>query len=312
MYHNPVLLHKSIEGLGIKPDGIYVDVTFGGGGHSKAILERLENGRLFAFDQDIDAVRNAINDDRFTLIAQNFRYLKNFLKLHGVTSVDGILADLGVSSHQFDVAERGFSTRLEGRLDMRMNQSAPLSAYDIINTYSIEDLNKILRDYGELKNSYKVARAIVSARSEQEIETTGELINAVKDCFAPNKLNKSLAMLFQALRIVVNDEIDALKDFLTQATEVLVPGGRLVVISYHSLEDRLVKNLIKTGNFEGKLHKDFYGNPLVSYTAVNRKVIVPDEAEIKTNSRARSARMRIAERTEMSNQVNDKADDQGI
>jgi 16S rRNA (cytosine1402-N4)-methyltransferase len=311
MYHNPVLLHKSIEGLNIKPDGIYVDVTFGGGGHSMAILEQLKNGRLYAFDQDIDAVRNAISDERFTLIAQNFRYLKNFLKLHGVTSVDGILADLGVSSHQFDIAERGFSTRLDGRLDMRMNQSAPLSAYDIINTYSVEELNEIFRDYGELKNSYKVAKAIVSARNEHDIETTGELISAVKSCFAPNKLNKSLAMLFQALRIVVNDEIDALKDFLTQATEILVPGGRLVVISYHSLEDRLVKNLIKTGNFEGKLHKDFYGNPLVSYTAVNRKVIVPDEEEIKTNSRARSARMRIAERTEMSNQVNDNLDDQG-
>ncbi len=305
MYHNPVLLHKSIEGLGIKPDGIYVDATFGGGGHSKAIMEQLESGHLYAFDQDIDALRNAIDDDRFTLITQNFRYMKNFLKLHGVTSVHGILADLGVSSHQFDVAERGFSTRFDGKLDMRMSQSASLSAYDIINSYPVEELNEIFRNYGELKNSYKVAKAISAARDKQKIETTGELINAVKGCFIPNKLNKSLAMLFQALRIVVNDEIDALKDFLTQATEILVPGGRLVVISYHSLEDRLVKNLIKTGNFEGKLHKDFYGNPIVSYTAINRKVIIPDEEEIKTNSRARSARLRIAERTEMSNRINE-------
>ncbi len=296
MYHNPVLLHKCIEGLRIKPDGIYVDATFGGGGHARAILDQLDSGHLYGFDQDTDAIRNTIEDDRFTLITQNFRFLKNFLKLHGVTSVDGILADLGVSSHQFDLAERGFSTRLEGKLDMRMDQKAPLSALDIVNSYTLEELNHIIKEYGELKNSFRVAKAIVSAREEQPIETTNDLTDAVRKCFAPNKLNKSLAMLFQALRIVVNDELEALKDFLKQATEMLAPNGRLVVISYHSLEDRLVKNLIKTGNFEGKLHKDFYGNPQVIYTAINRKVIVPDEEEIKTNSRARSARLRIAEK----------------
>ena len=296
MYHNPVLLHRSIEGLRIKPSGIYVDATFGGGGHARAILDQLDSGHLYGFDQDTDTVRNTIEGDCFTLITQNFRFLKNFLKLHGITSVDGILADLGVSSHQFDMAERGFSTRLDGRLDMRMDQGAPVSAFDIVNSYAIEELNHIIREYGELKNSYRVAKAIISAREEQQIETTNDLINAVQKCFVPNKLNKSLAMLFQALRIVVNDEIDALKDFLKQATDLLTPKGRLVVISYHSLEDRLVKNLIKTGNFEGKLEKDFYGNPEVIYTAINRKVIVPDEEEIKTNSRARSARLRIAEK----------------
>ena len=296
MYHNPVLLHTSIEGLRINPDGIYVDATFGGGGHAKAILEKLENGHLYAFDQDEEAARNAFDDSRFTFINQNFRYLKNFLKLNGVTSVDGILADLGVSSHQFDMADRGFSTRLEGKLDMRMHQGAPLSAYDLVNSYTLEELNQIIKDYGELKNSYRVAKAIVSAREQQPIETTNDLTRAVKSCFAPNKLNKSMAMLFQALRIVVNDEIEALKDFLKQATEILANEGRLVVISYHSLEDRLVKNLIKTGNFEGKLMKDFYGNPQVIYKAINRKVIVPDDKEIESNSRARSARLRIAEK----------------
>jgi 16S rRNA (cytosine1402-N4)-methyltransferase len=296
MYHNPVLLHKSIDGLQVNPEGTYVDATFGGGGHSSAILKKLTGGRLFAFDQDNDALQNVIDDERFTLINQNFRYIKNFLKLHGVATIDGLLADLGVSSHQFDVAERGFSTRLNGQLDMRMNKNTPLTAHDIVNTFSLEDLNKVLKEFGELPNSYKVAQAIVSSREIQEINTTTELVNAVQSCFTRNKLNKSLAMLFQGLRIYVNDEISALRELLTQVTELLVPGGRLVVISYHSLEDRLVKNLIKTGNFEGKLEKDFYGNPELKYRAVNRKVIVADEIEIKTNSRARSARLRIAEK----------------
>jgi len=296
MYHNPVLLNKSIEGLQITPGGTYVDATFGGGGHSKAILEQLPDGRLYAFDQDIDALENVIDDEHFTLINHNFRYLKNFLRLHEVNTIDGLLADLGVSSHQFDVAERGFSTRMEGALDMRMNQSAPLTASELINSYPLADLHNIIREFGELKNSYKVAKAIVAAREIKPIITTKELVLAVQSCFPQNKLNKSLAMLFQGIRIYVNDEIEALKELLIQATEMLVPGGRLVVISYHSLEDRLVKNLIKTGNFEGELHKDFYGNPELIYKAVNRKVFVADENEIETNSRARSARLRIAEK----------------
>ena len=296
MYHNPVLLHKSIEGLRIKPGGIYVDATFGSGGHSKAILEKLEDGHLYAFDQDKDALQNIIDDKRFTLINQNFRYLRNFLKLYEVNAIDGVLADLGVSSHQFDIAERGFSTRLDGTLDMRMNQNAPLTALDIINTYSLEELNEIIKNYGELKNSYRVAKAIISARTVKQLSTTSELVDAVKQCFAPNKLNKSLAMLFQGLRIVVNDEIEALKDFLIESKELLAPKGRLVVISYHSLEDRLVKNLIKTGNLQGELKKDFFGNPEVDFIPINKKIIVPDESEIEKNNRARSARLRIAEK----------------
>ncbi len=296
MYHNPVLLHKSIEGLWIKPGGIYVDATFGSGGHSKAILEKLEGGHLYAFDQDKDALQNSIDDNRFTLINQNFRYLRNFLRLYEVNAIDGVLADLGVSSHQFDIAERGFSTRLDGTLDMRMNQNAPLTALNIVNTYSLEELNQIIKNYGELKNSYRIAKAIISARTVKQISTTRELADAVKRCFAPNRLNKSLAMLFQGLRIIVNDEIEALKEFLIEAKELLIPKGRLVVISYHSLEDRLVKNLIKTGNFKGELKKDFFGNPEVDFIPINKKIIVPDESEIEENSRARSARLRIAEK----------------
>ena len=296
MYHNPVLLHKSIEGLRIKPGGIYVDATFGSGGHSKAILEKLEGGHLYAFDQDKDALQNIIDDNRFTLINQNFRYLRNFLRLYEVNAIDGILADLGVSSHQFDIAERGFSTRLDGTLDMRMNQNAPLTALDIVNTYSLEELNEIIKNYGELKNSYLVAKAIINTREAKQISTTSDLVNAVKQCFAQNRLNKSLAMLFQGLRIIVNDEIEALKEFLIEAKELLVPKGRLVVISYHSLEDRLVKNLIKTGNLQGELKKDFFGNPEVDFIPINKKIIVPDESEIEENSRARSARLRIAEK----------------
>lgn len=296
MYHNPVLLHKSIEGLQIKPDGVYVDATFGGGGHSRSILKQLTYGRLVAFDQDADAAENVIDDERFMLINQNFRYLKNFLKLNGISTINGLLADLGVSSHQFDVAERGFSTRMEGKLDMRMNKSTPLTAHQIVNNYSLEMLHQIISDFSELQNSHKVAQAIVAVREDHQIDTTTDLVNAVHSCFPRNKLNKSLAMLFQGFRIHVNDEINALKELLAQATELLISGGRLVVISYHSLEDRLVKNLIKTGNFEGEVVKDFYGNKELKYKAINRKVIVANESEVEKNTRARSARLRIAEK----------------
>jgi 16S rRNA (cytosine1402-N4)-methyltransferase len=296
MYHDPVLLQKSVEGLNIRQGGSYVDVTFGGGGHSRLILEMLDEGKLFAFDQDTDALTNKIEDARFNLINQNFKYLKNFLLLNQVTEVDGILADLGVSSHQFDMPERGFSTRFSAPLDMRMNKNQPFTAAILVNTYSEEKLNNVLRFYGELKNSFQLTKAIISKRETAPINTTGELIEAVEKCFPPHKQNKFLAMLFQALRIEVNDELGALKEMLTQSLEMLKIGGRLVVISYHSLEDRLVKNYIKTGNFEGILEKDFYGNPLVPFKAINTKPIIPEKEEIERNGRARSAKLRIAEK----------------
>lgn len=297
MYHNPVLLHQSILGLNIIPGGVYIDATFGGGGHSRAILEQLgDEGILFAFDQDQDALANVPDDERFTLISQNFRYLKNFLRLHNLTQVDGILADLGVSSHQFDKGERGFSTRFDAPLDMRMSQLQQLDAATIINTYPEQKLLEILRNYGELKNAYKITKAIVTAREVDTIKSTGQLNSIIEKCIPPQSKNKFLAMVFQALRIEVNDEMGALHDMLLQATDLLRPGGRLVVISYHSLEDRPVKNLIKTGNFEGKLNKDFYGNPIVPFKSITRKPIVPDEEEIAENSRARSAKLRIAEK----------------
>ncbi len=296
MYHNPVLLHKSIEGLNIKADGTYVDVTFGGGGHSRLILNSLQNGRLIAFDQDSDAQGNIPEDDRLVLVNQNFRYLKNFLRLHQAIPVDGILADLGVSSHQFDVPERGFSTRFDAPLDMRMNTSQELKASDVLNTYSLESLTQIMGSYGELKNNYRVAKTLVDAREQAPIESTAALVAAVSHCFPPKKRNKYLAMVFQALRIEVNEELEVLKELLTQCLEVLAPGGRLVVISYHSLEDRLVKNFIKTGNFEGKLEKDFYGNPIVDLKAITGRPIIPDAEEIEKNNRARSAKLRIAEK----------------
>lgn len=296
MYHNPVLLNKSIEGLNIRQGGTYVDVTFGGGGHSGAILELLGEGKLYAFDQDADALANKIEDPRFIFIDQNFKYLKNFLFLNQVEKVDGILADLGVSSHQFDMPERGFSTRYSAPLDMRMNKNQPFTAATLVNSYSEENLNTILKLYGELKNSYQVTKAIVSQREIAPIKTTNELVSAVGKCFPSHKLNKYLAMLFQALRIEVNDELGALKEMLQQSLEMLNVGGRLVVISYHSLEDRLVKNFIKTGNFEGILEKDFFGNPLLTLRAINTRPIIPDEEEIEKNSRARSAKLRIAER----------------
>lgn len=293
MYHIPVLLQQSVDGLEIKPYGTYVDVTFGGGGHSKAILQKLSNGRLIGFDQDNDAANNVIDDERFTFINQNFRFMKNFLKLQGISEVDGILADLGVSSHQFDEGGRGFSTRIDGPLDMRMNPNQPVSAQTIVNTYDENELYRIIREYGEIKNTNCVVHTIMNNRPFQ---TTEQLCKVVSGCFPSAKLNKFLAMVFQAIRIEVNEELDILKDFLTQTSGLLKSGGRLVVISYHSLEDRLVKHFIKTGNFEGKLEKDFYGKPIVDFKAISSRPIVPDENEIETNSRARSAKLRIAEK----------------
>ncbi len=297
MYHNPVLLHKSIDGLNIRPDGVYVDATFGGGGHARLILSKLgAQGHLVAFDQDAEAEANKPDDERLIFVNQNFRYLKNFLRLYDRLPVDGILADLGVSSHQFDEAKRGFSTRFDGPLDMRMGKHQNLSAADVVNTYSEDELNEIFRLYGEIRNSRCMAKLICEKRKTKAFETTFELEAAVGKCIPPTRKNKMLAMLFQAIRIEVNQELEVLKAFLEQTADVLKPGGRLVVISYHSLEDRLVKNFIKTGNFEGKVQKDFFGNNLVDFKPVVNKAIVPDEKEIAQNSRARSARLRIAEK----------------
>ncbi len=295
-YHNPVLLHPTVDGLDIKPDGVYVDVTFGGGGHSKEILRRLgPNGRLFAFDQDEDALANALPDERFTLINENFRFIKRFLRFHGVKAVDGILADLGVSSHQFDVPERGFSTRFDAELDMRMSQKNDLSAYRVVNEYEEQDLRRVFFDYGELKNAPVLARTIVEARKDYPIRTTDELKEVLKK-FLPEKVkNKILAQIYQAIRIEVNQEMDVLKEFIEQSLEILKPGGRFSVISYHSLEDRLVKRFIKNGMFEGEPERDFYGNFSVPYKTIG-KLIVPDNEEIKINNRARSAKLRVAEK----------------
>lgn len=296
-YHLPVMLQECIDGLNLKEDGTYVDVTFGGGGHSRAIMSHLgENGRLFAFDQDADAARNAIDDSRFTLIHENFRNLKAYLRLNGVRRIDGLLADLGVSSHQFDEAERGFSIRFDGELDLRMDQRQELSAKDLVNGLDEGEIKRLMALYGELPNAGSVAHAIVVARGKAPINTTFELRDAVSRCLPRGKENKFLAMIFQALRIEVNGELEALRMMLQQATEILNPGGRLVVMSYHSLEDRLVKNLMKTGNFEGELQKDFYGNVLGPYTLVSRKAITASEKELQQNNRARSAKLRIAER----------------
>ena len=296
-YHSPVLLNECIEGLNIKPTGIYVDVTFGGGGHSKEIMKHLDGGKLFAFDQDTDAYENNLRQDGFKLIDANFRYLRNFLRMEGVKKVDGILADLGVSSHQFDVAERGFSTRFEGELDMRMNPKSDLTAKEIVNDYSEENLANVLYKYGELKNSRRIAKEIVNARQLEKINTTTELIDVVAKIVPEKYRNQFLARIFQAIRIEVNDEIVALEEMLLSAVDMLNPGGRLVVLSYHSLEDRLVKNLMKKGNLEGNAEKDFFGNPIKDLKAINRKVIVATADEIKQNSRARSAKLRIAEKS---------------
>ena len=296
-YHLPVMLNECIEGLNIRPDGTYVDATFGGGGHSRAILSRLgETGRLIAFDQDADALANALDDPRFTLLNENFRHAKSFLRLHGVRKVDGLLADLGVSSHQFDVAERGFSTRYDGALDLRMDQRQELTARDIVNTADEQELTRLLRLYGELPNARQMAKAIVAARATKAIETTFDLREAVSHHLPRGMENKYLAMLFQALRIEVNGELDALQALLRQSVELLNPGGRVVVMSYHSLEDRLVKNFFKTGNFEGLLEKDFYGNPIVPLRVVTRKAVTASEEELQRNNRARSAKLRIAEK----------------
>ncbi|KAF2327231.1 16S rRNA (cytosine(1402)-N(4))-methyltransferase RsmH [Flavobacterium daemonense] len=295
-YHNPVLLHPTVDGLDIKPDGVYVDVTFGGGGHSKEILKRLgPNGKLFAFDQDEDALANALPDERFTLINENFRFIKRFLRFHGVKSVDGILADLGVSSHQFDVPERGFSTRFDAELDMRMSQKNDLNAYRVVNEYEEQDLRRVFFDYGELKNAPVLARTIVEARRDYPIKTTDELKEVLKKYLPEKVRNKILAQIYQAIRIEVNQEMDVLKEFIEQSLEILKPGGRFSVISYHSLEDRLVKRFIKNGMFEGEPERDFYGNFSVPFKTIG-KLIVPDEAEIKINNRARSAKLRIAEK----------------
>jgi 16S rRNA (cytosine1402-N4)-methyltransferase len=295
-YHNPVLLHPTVDGLNIKPDGIYVDVTFGGGGHSKEILKRLgPNGKLFAFDQDEDALANALPDERFTLINENFRFIKRFLRFHGVRGVDGILADLGVSSHQFDVAERGFSTRFDAELDMRMSQKNDLNAYRVVNEYDEQDLRRVFLDYGELKNAPALSRTIIEAREQRPIKTTDELKEVLAKYLPERVKNKILAQIYQAIRIEVNQEMDVLKEFIEQSLEILNPGGRLSVISYHSLEDRLVKRFIKNGMFEGEPERDFYGNFSVPFKTIG-KLIVPDDAEIKINNRARSAKLRIAEK----------------
>ena len=296
MYHNPVLLKESVEGLNIKSDGLYVDVTYGGGGHSREILKHLTTGKLYAFDQDDDAFANRITDEKLILIKQNFRYMKNFLKMYNALPVDGILADLGVSSHQFDEGTRGFSTRFEGVLDMRMDQSGKETAADIINHYEEQALIKIFSEYGEVENSKRLAACIVKERAVKPIKTTEELKQAIISCTPKMKPQQYLAKVFQALRIAVNRELDVLQEFLMQCTEVLKPGGRLAVISYHSLEDRLVKNFIRSGNFEGKVEQDFYGNKLVNFKAVNRQIITPSEAELIDNSRSRSAKLRIAEK----------------
>ncbi|MEZ7946305.1 MAG: 16S rRNA (cytosine(1402)-N(4))-methyltransferase RsmH [Flavobacteriaceae bacterium] len=293
-YHNSVLLRDSIDALAIKEDGVYVDITFGGGGHSREILSRLgEKGKLVAFDQDPDAKRNKIQDDRFVLIEENFRYISRFLKFYGIKKVDGILADLGVSSHQFDEAERGFSIRFDGELDMRMNQSSKISAKKIINSYPEEMLANILFMYGELRNARAIAKTIVEARDQGAIETSFQLRKLLQKYVPKAKEHKILAQIFQAIRIEVNEELDVLKEFLIQTPELLTPEGRLSIISYHSLEDRLVKRFIRTGLFTGEPEKDFFGNIDVPLMKVG-KLMIPDKQEIRNNNRARSAKLRVA------------------
>ena len=297
VYHIPVLLNESIEGMNLHADGIYADMTFGGGGHSKEILRRMgEACHLYSFDQDEDAEKNIIDDKRFTFVRSNFRYLRNFMRYYGVEQLNGILADLGVSSHHFDDSERGFSFRFDGKLDMRMNKRAGMTAADIVNTYDEEKLADVFYLYGELKNSRKLAATIAKARQQKQITTIGEFLDIIKPLFGREREKKELAKVFQALRIEVNHEMEALKEMLYEATDLLKPGGRLVVITYHSLEDRMVKNLIKAGNIEGKVEQDFYGNVQSPFRAVNNKVIVPTDEEINQNPRSRSAKLRIAEK----------------
>jgi 16S rRNA (cytosine1402-N4)-methyltransferase len=295
-YHNPVLLKETVDGLNIKPDGVYVDVTFGGGGHSREIMKRLgPDGRLFGFDQDEDAQANVIDDARFTLIPENFRFIKRYLRFYNIKEVDGILADLGVSSHQFDVAERGFSTRFDAELDMRMSRKSKLSAYTVVNEYEEEELSRVFFEYGELKNARALARTIVKVRGEGVIKNTDELKKVLGRFLPAHKSNKILAQIYQAIRIEVNQEMDVLKEFLEQSLEILKPGGRLSVISYHSLEDRLVKRYMRNGMFEGEPERDMFGNFEVPFKSIE-KLIVPTDEEIKVNNRARSAKLRVAEK----------------
>jgi 16S rRNA (cytosine1402-N4)-methyltransferase len=296
-YHIPALLNETIEGLNIDPDGVYVDVTFGGGGHSTEILSHLSSkGKLLGFDQDEDAIKNALDDPRFIFVRSNFKYLKNFLRYHNIEKVDGILADLGVSSHHFDEAERGFSFRFDGALDMRMNTKSPLTAAVILNTYGEEDLANVFYLYGELHNSRKIAKTIVAARSKAPFDKIFPFIEVLKPFFGREKEKKDMARVFQALRIEVNKEMEVLRSLLEQSFDVLKPEGRLVVLTYHSLEDRLVKNYFRSGNFEGKLEKDFFGNILSPLKAINNKVIIATDEEVERNPRARSAKLRIAEK----------------
>jgi len=296
-YHIPVLLDACIDGLNINPSGVYVDATFGGGGHARVIHEQLNSsGHLYALDQDLDSKENSLKDSNFHFIQTNFSFITNQLKSNGIHSVDGILADLGVSSHQFDVLDRGFSIRDEALLDMRMNSSGSITAADILNNEDEEELVRIFRNYGEIRNARKLASEIVQKRTSKPIKTTKEFIEILSGMAPKFKEHKYFAQVFQALRIEVNNELQVLKEFLSQAAELLKPGGRLVVISYHSLEDRLVKNFMKKGNFEGELKKDFFGNPLKNLTEINRKPITPDSSEIEVNSRSRSAKLRIAEK----------------
>ncbi len=295
-YHTPVLLHESVEGLNIDPNGIYIDVTFGGGGHSREILRRLKNGRLVAFDQDTEAEENVPEDGRFLFLRQNFKFLGTNLRYHGIDEVDGILADLGVSSHQFDSASRGFSFRMDGPLDMRMNPDAERSAADVVNTCSEEALSTIFFNYGELRNAHRIARLIVQGRAEKKIKRISDFLKLLESILPDHYQNKFLAKLFQALRIEVNQELESLKSLLSQSKEVLKSGGRLAVITYHSLEDRLVKNFIRTGNFEGERIVDLYGEQEISFKPVYRKVIVPKPEELEINPRSRSAKLRVGER----------------
>jgi len=296
MFHKSVLIQESIEALAIRADGIYVDATYGGGGHSKEILKHLKGGKLFAFDQDANALKNTIQDQQITMINSNFRYIRNFLKLYKAVPVDGILADLGVSSHQIDDPERGFSTRFEGGLDMRMDQKKSLTAKEIINQYPEDKLIEIFNSYGELTNAKKIARLIVSSRKEKEILTTADLKIVLSNSFRKGHENKFFAQVFQSVRIETNQELDSLKDLLVQSVDLLRQGGRIVILAYHSLEDRLVKDFFRSGNFNGEIQKDFFGNPIIPLRSINRKPIVASEAEIVENRRARSVRLRIAEK----------------